>query len=121
MQILRAIYFMPFTLTITASALASGGTGEYELAWPVRGEILAYHSCGCADSCWVAEVRTARTNAVKSRLRCDCEKLYFSPGEADERIVAESCNSINDAANKPDAIRRDMAHLLKPALSASKR
>ena len=49
---------------------AAGGTGSYELPWRTRGEVLEYRSCGCADSCWVAEVRDTRTKALKGRLRC---------------------------------------------------
>ncbi|MDD5365900.1 MAG: hypothetical protein PHR30_11210 [Gallionellaceae bacterium] len=100
---------------VSINVHASGGTGEYELDWPARGEILVYHSCGCADSCWVAEVRSVRPKTVRSRLRCDCEKLYFShPGRSRERIVSDSCRGINESKNKPDAIRRNMERLLQP-------
>jgi len=94
--------------------LASGGTGEYELDWPVRGEFLAYHSCGCADACWVAEVRSRRTKAVKARLRCDCEKLYFyRHGREAEQKISDSCSSINDGKIKSEAIRHNMEDLLR--------
>lgn len=92
------------------NAQAAGGTGEYDLDWPVRGERLAYHSCGCADACWVAEVRSRQSRAVTSRLRCDCQKLYFwLPGRA-EQVVAEDCSATNNQ-HKPEAIGEHMLRL----------
>lgn len=99
---------------LAPAALASGGTGEYPLDWRGRGEVLAYHSCGCADGCWEAEVRPARGRKVLARLRCDCEKLYFyRPGHGPERVVAASCDAINEHDGKAELIRREMERLLR--------
>lgn len=95
-------------------AQASGGTGEYELGWPVRGELLAYRSSGCADDCWVAEVRSKRGRQVRARLRCDDGKLYFShPAKSREQQLPEDCNSINTSNDKPASISNKLTQLLQ--------
>jgi hypothetical protein len=100
-------------LVIATTTEASGGTGEYELVWSSRHEVLAYHSCGCADDCWVAEVRDRKTRQRKARLRCDCEKAYFSLGaRGTEKPYAASCEALN-TERKPAAIRRAMQKLLR--------
>lgn len=110
------VFVTVVALIAVAGANASGGTGEYRLDWPVKGEILAYHSCGCADSCWVAEVRSVRSKSAKARLRCDCERLLFSrPPQKPEQVVADSCSRINDSEDKPKAILEQMNHLLREA------
>lgn len=92
---------------------ASGGTGSYELPWRTRGEVLEYRSCGCADSCWVAEVRNTRTKALRGRLRCDCERLFYMPGpHGPERVQAQSCGFAEGAADKPQAIAKTLERLL---------
>jgi hypothetical protein len=97
-------------IMMVSAAQASGGSGEYDLDWPVRGERLAYHSCGCADDCWVAELRRGR--AVRARLRCDCEKLHFwRPGGGGEQLVGADCSATNHA-DKPTAIRQHLQRLL---------
>ncbi|MFZ6743719.1 hypothetical protein ACO0LC_10870 [Undibacterium sp. JH2W] len=96
-------------------AWASGGTGEYTLDWPVRGELLAYHSSGCADACWVAEVRIRATGKLKARLRCDVDKLYFSQtGKSKERLLPEACASYSDSNDKASLISNKLRLLLQP-------
>ncbi len=91
---------------------AAGGTGSYELPWRTRGEVLEYRSCGCADSCWVAEVRDTRTKALKGRLRCDCERLFYMTGpRGPERVQAQSCE-LGEGADKPQAIGKTLERLL---------
>jgi hypothetical protein len=107
-KLLSLNYFIAMLFAAVSSS-ASSGSGEYRLEWPVRGEFLVYHSCGCADSCWVAEVRNTQTKVVKYRLRCDCEKLLFSqPGREREYVVSESCSSINESDKKSDQIRQQL-------------
>jgi hypothetical protein len=92
---------------------ASGGKGSYELPWRTRGEVLEYRSCGCADSCWVAEVRDTRTKALRGRLRCDCERLFYMPGpHGPERVQAQSCEIVEGAADKSQAIGHALERLL---------
>lgn len=51
--------FALLLLTAEGTAKAQSG-GSYKLNWDVPGEELIYRSCGCADACWVAEVRSVR-------------------------------------------------------------
>ncbi|MFZ6733529.1 hypothetical protein ACO0LG_16495 [Undibacterium sp. Ji42W] len=101
-------------LICSAIARASGGTGEYALDWPVSGELLAYHSSGCADACWVAEVRKKSTRQVRARLRCDGDQLYFSiAGKSREQLLPEGCASYNDSNEKPRLISDKLMTLLR--------
>jgi hypothetical protein len=96
----------------TASATALAGSGEYPLPWPNAGEVLMYRSCGCADACWVAEVRQRRTHQPLARLRCDCSTLsYSSNGRAPDRPLNESCEAINQGPDKAESIRRKIESL----------
>ena len=102
--------------TLAALVLAAGGAcaqsgRPYKLDWTVPGQELVYRSCGCADSCWVAEVRTAeRARRVVAALRCDCEKLYFSDVKGVERMVSETCAPLNDEG-KMDRIAKRIKEL----------
>lgn len=99
--------------TLAPVAQAAGGTGSYTLPWSTPGEVLEYRSCGCGDSCWVAELRDARTKALKGRLRCDCERLHATVGsKGREREQVASCPVGGDGADKPQAIREAMERLL---------
>ncbi|BBB62187.1 hypothetical protein UNDKW_3914 [Undibacterium sp. KW1] len=110
----RAIPLAVFLLIASSQLLASGGTGEYTLNWPVRGELLAYHSSGCADACWVAEVRKKSTRQVRARLRCDGDRLYFSrQGKGKEQLLPEACASYNDSNDKPGLISEKLMMLLR--------
>ena len=94
-------------------AWASGGTGEYTLDWPVRGELLAYRSSGCADACWVAEVRSKTTHRVKARLRCDGEKLYFfQTGKSREQLLPQNCSAYNESNDSASLISNKLMALL---------
>ena len=112
---IRYLLFVFFALvTCVGNALA----GEYQLDWPVSGEELIYHSCGCADSCWVAEVRLAKAEKpLIAKLRCDCEKLYFTDKTGVERVVAENCDELN-TDNKmdmiPERIKQLQSHFNTP-------
>lgn len=106
---------LTFALTLATAmhvalpqALAAGGRPKYQLDWDRAGEVLTYQSCGCADSCWTAELRAARK--LKARLRCDCEKLYFAKGQELERQIADSCDELN-GSTKMQAIPQRMKEL----------
>ena len=91
---------------------ADGGTGEYELPWAQHDEVLMYHACGCADACWVAEVRARANNAVRARLSCDCESLSYAAGaKAAVRPLNESCARINESEHKPALIKQKLEDL----------
>ncbi|MDY7539685.1 hypothetical protein QN372_08095 [Undibacterium sp. RTI2.1] len=93
------------------AASASGGTGKYTLPWARLGELLEYHSCGCADACWVAEVRAVTSRALLAKLRCDCENLHFSIGaHGKEQADIRSCSALD---NKPEFIRETLEKLVK--------
>ncbi|SFG17416.1 hypothetical protein SAMN05518865_10957 [Duganella sp. CF458] len=81
------------TLLVLQPAKAAGQHARFELDWNRPGEVLTYQSCGCADSCWTAELRKGRK--LKARLRCDCEKLYFAKERGPERIIADRCDEFN--------------------------
>lgn len=101
-------------LSFAAVARAAGGTPPYPLDWRVPGEELVYRSCGCADACWVAEVRDRRTHAVKARLRCDCETLHFERfAVAAKPVVLGRCDPLNGSERKADAIGEALEDLLR--------
>ena len=92
---------------------ASGGTGTYPIDWNGRGEVLNYHSCGCADDCWVAELQDKRTKRVKARLRCDCETLFFYRFASHrENLTLGSCTAINRNEHKSERITETLEKLL---------
>jgi len=100
--------------TLASAAQAAGGTGSYTLPWSKPGEVLEYRSCGCGDACWVAELRNARTRALKARLRCDCERLHAKVGsKGREREQAGSCPAGGNGVEKPRAIGEAMERLLR--------
>jgi len=102
-------------------SLASGGTPESTLPWPKKNEVLAYHSCGCADACWVAEVRQRSSKAVRARLRCDCETLhYWSAAGAREEVIGATCAAINDQPGKFELIPRLMLEKDRPRPSVAR-
>nr|WP_307955329.1 hypothetical protein [Shewanella putrefaciens] len=95
-----------FIIRILCSCDMCGQWGSWRisvgLACSRRGADLS--SCGCADSCWVAEVRQAKAEKpLIAKLRCDCEKLYFTDKTGIERVVAENCDDLN-TDNKVDLI-----------------
>lgn len=100
-------------VALSAQASAAGGTGAYELDWPNSHQVLTYHSCGCADDCWVAEVSDRQSRIFRGRLRCDCSTLYFyKPSPKPESRVLGSCAPINAAQSKPAAIAEKLRLLL---------
>ncbi|GKT22667.1 hypothetical protein [Acidovorax sp. SUPP3334] len=112
--------FLPSTLVAcfvsTAAITHAAGGGAYRLDWPHPGEVLSYRSCGCADACWVAEVRHQRTKALNARLRCDCETLHFAQSaNPSKETVLGSCEAIRRDGSKPQAIRQTLEQLLHPA------
>jgi hypothetical protein len=102
-------------LGMSIPCFASGGTGEYELPWPYMQEVLMYHSCGCGDSCWVAEVRERKTRKVLARLSCNCRSLSYSKnGRTPEVPINESCEGMNESTDKADQIKNKIKQLRKP-------
>ncbi|KRB83256.1 hypothetical protein ASE26_12295 [Duganella sp. Root198D2] len=95
-------------LALTPAVQAAGQHRQYNLDWPRAGEVLTYQSCGCADSCWTAELRKGKK--LKARLRCDCEKLYFAKERGREEQVADNCDAFN-AVDKMDQITQRMKEL----------
>lgn len=109
----RIIWLMFSAIT---PCFAAGGTGEYELPWPHPNEALMYHACGCADSCWVAEVRDRKTNKVLNRLSCDCTSLSFSKNGRKQNVpIDESCDEINRSRDKAELIKNKIEQLRKSA------
>jgi hypothetical protein len=98
-------------LLVTPWTFAAGGTNEYELDWPIAGEMLAYRSCGCGDSCWVAEVRDRASEQPRAALSCDCEQLFYKPSDGEKLPLNESCAAINQGADKAALIGSKLQQL----------
>ncbi len=111
-------WILGLALLCSQSLQAQGfsGSGTMQIAWPSKGEILSYQSCGCADSCWQAELQERHSRILKARLRCDCETLfYYQPTAEPQRRVIGSCDVINNSDDKQAAIRRQIELLLHPS------
>ena len=106
MKLLALLAIAP--LLALQPAIAAGQHSKFELDWNRKGEVLTYQSCGCADSCWVAELRKGKK--LKARLRCDCEKLYFAKELGREQKVADNCDAFN-AEGKMELISQRMKEL----------
>ncbi|MDD2933595.1 MAG: hypothetical protein PHO76_06875 [Methylotenera sp.] len=113
--------FIFFAFSVTASAACCDKTSKLE--WGNSTEVLEYRSCGCADSCWVAEIKSKKTRRLKARLRCNCEKTYFSIGSSkigggSERIYENNCSRFEND-DKFKAINETMKQLLTHPSSAT--
>jgi hypothetical protein len=85
----------------------------YMLPWSAKGEQLTYRSCGCADQCWVAELRTGKRKRLKAKLRCYCSSLYVTyPANMAEQKRSESC-SMNDDPDKMAEIAKEMKTIVE--------
>ena len=108
---LAGVFFFLGGVISTSVTHAAGGTGAYTLPWNGRGQVLEYHSCGCADSCWKAEVIDASSKRVIATLRCDCEALFYSIGaKGREQSDPRTCAVLE---NKPVFIRETLEEVLK--------
>lgn len=112
---MRYSRLLSLILSLPLTALASGGKAEYRLPWPHKNQILLYHSCGCADACWVAELRDRHKPGLKARLRCDCSKLFFKSGNNAEKMPGASCQEFQESEDKAALIQRKLTQLLKQA------
>lgn len=108
-RVLAAILFS----LLTSSAFASSHPTTYSLPWGEKTEQLTYRSCGCADSCWVAELRERKSKRLKAVLRCDCSNLHgVYPADSSERDLQESCSEINDGSDKMHLVSQTMKRLI---------
>ncbi len=119
MNCAQKLILMTLLFWLSVEVYGAGATGTYNLNWGSSDEVLEYHSCGCSDSCWVAEVLDKKTRQIKARLRCDCEKSYFSIGankigSKSEHIYEKSCSRFEnlDLNEKPKVIRKTMESIL---------
>lgn len=103
-------------------ARGSSGNPTLYLNWKTKGESLTYRSCGCADSCWVAELRKVPSKKLVVRLKCDCEKLLVSreesPSQTPLDVYRETCAGF-DSTGKLDKIAREI-EMLKLTLGKRK-
>lgn len=107
------ILLTSFLFFASAAVQASGGTGEYNLPWGFRGEAIFYHSCGMADYCWVAEVRTLKDRRAIASLHCDGEQLLYRLAEkSEEQVLSATCEEAN-TLDKPKQIRAVLMRILK--------
>jgi hypothetical protein len=116
-MIRNAVQYGLFAAILTGSlagpAYASSSPGTYVLEWGRKSEQLTYRSCGCADSCWTAELRDRRSKRLKAILRCDCESLLaVYPVKSAERKLHETCDAVNESTDKMKAISETMKILV---------
>ena len=98
---------------LAKSAYSAGQPNTYTLTWAEKSEQLTYRSCGCADGCWIAELRERKSKRLKASLRCDCSNLLGRyPAKSPERELQKSCSEINDREDKMDAISQAMKSLV---------
>jgi len=96
------------------SATSSSNPQVYSLPWNAKGESLIYRSCGCADECWVAELKTRNSKRFIARLRCDCSSLYVTyPANSVEQKYADSCSALNDRPDKMSEISKEMKTIIE--------
>ena len=86
---LKFIVYLFIFGTILCPAYAESGKFQ-TLDWVNPNEKLVYHSCGCADSCWVADLVNKKTNASKIQLSCDCEVMHLKVNGT-ETVFQGSC------------------------------
>ena len=107
MSAARAQAWLALVCALGGVAAARAGSGIYPLDWENPAEVLEYHSCGCADSCWVAELRDVRTRELRARLRCDCERMYVAlDAKTPDQLYADNCAAfeVDEVGAKPRAI-----------------
>ena len=106
--------FVAILFTLLAnSVFASSDPSTYSLPWAKKSEQLTYRSCGCADSCWIAELRERKSKRLKAVLRCDCSNLHVVyPANSPEIELQESCAEINGRSDKMDAVSTRMNRLI---------
>jgi hypothetical protein len=91
------------------------GSGVYQLDWEKPTEYLEYHSCGCGDSCWVAELKIKKTKKLKIGLMCDCEKLFvYYKNKKQKSLLDNNCDKFNtnELNGKSKAITSKMKDLI---------
>lgn len=97
---------------MSSMSQAADNARSARIEWSNAKEVLNYSSCGCADSCWTAELQQKQTHVLKARLRCDCETLfYYQPSAEPQRKVIGSCEAINANDDKSRAIRQQLEQL----------
>jgi hypothetical protein len=113
MVLVRLVFYILILLPLVATnAIASSGNRIQKLDWSKKSEVLEYHSCGCADSCWIAELKNKRTKKVMARLRCNCEKIFsLSPRSKDEVIFRADCKMF-EGMDKLDVITSEIKKLM---------
>ena len=107
---------LDFLVLILFYSFSAPCGSKYNLDWDNPKEFLEYHSCGCSDSCWIADLKTKKTNKLKLRLQCDCEHLTYSfPDQDNEVILSKDCKEFQCTTTncKPILIKSKIEQLLK--------
>ena len=100
-------------LLVAGQCAASSGNPADQPLWTGKKDHIVYNTCGCADSCWIAELRDRQTRRPKAALRCDCQQLYFKRAGQRERVIEDNCEAFENAeGNKEAIIRKTMGRLL---------
>lgn len=78
----------------------------------IKGETATYISCGCADTCWIAEIKYNKTSQVKAKLRCNSEKVLSSLKGEKEVVRYPNCKKFEDE-NKIKNIVEELKALVR--------
>ena len=110
-----AIFSLVFLITLSSPSLlmASSPGMKTTIPWHNPSQFLEYHSCGCADSCWVAELRQKTTRRLIIRLRCDCHKVLYGFGKGKTETVLSEDGNAFEGEGKMDKIAEQIKKLLK--------
>lgn len=85
----------------------------YTLPWENKSQVLEYRSCGCADSCWVAELRAKKGRKLLAGLRCDCTRLWVIPSPGAKEVEYRPTCEGFDVEGKLDRITEEMRRVVK--------
>lgn len=92
---------------------AVAGNPPYALDWDNASQVLEYRTCGCADSCWVAELRKKKSRKFLVKLKCDCSQLWVATEKnPKETLYRTDCNGF-DTEEKMSRIAAEVRTLLE--------
>ena len=85
-----------------------------QIEWPNKKQRLEYRTCGCADSCWTAQLWdiSRKKRKLLASLRCDCESIWAKVGNKKEYQHEKTCDVYGDMS-KMTYIRTQMQELIK--------
>jgi len=108
--------YLPFFILFGLTSFAFAQSGQQQnLDWNNPKEKLVYHSCGCADACWVADLQDIQTKKSKIQLSCDCEQMILKV-DGKETMYEKNCQAF-EKRDKFKVISETIQHLNSEKLS----